>query len=145
MLVFFHVLLMFIAFALTTGPGVMLALVADSGDAKAIAVAGRVNRPLSMIGGISLLLGIVCGFGAASMLGYPLASTWLVVTYVCVAAIIVLGFGVFQPWAVRLRTAAEAGDSARVAQVAHQTVPRVAGPLTSLLWLVIIAMMVLKP
>ena len=92
-MLYLHVLLMFVAFALTAGTGIMMALIADSAEPRAVAVAARVLRPLSAVGGVSLLLGLIVGFGIASKLDYPLSATWLVVTYICVAVILVFGFG----------------------------------------------------
>ncbi len=146
MLIFFHVMFMFIAFALTAGTGILITFIADSAEPRAILVAARAMRPLAAVGGISLLIGILLGFGAASMLHYPLTSTWLVVTYICAAAIIIMGFAIHQPWGARLRAAAEnPADTAKLASIVKETAPRIAGPLSGILWLVIIAMMTLKP
>lgn len=144
-MLYLHVLLMFVAFALTAGTGIMMAFIADSGEPRAVAVAGRAMRPLAAVGGVSLLLGLVVGFGMASKLDYPLTSTWLVVTYVCVALVLIMGFAVHQPWAARLRAAAEANDTTSLQKIAREPLPRIAGPLSGILWFVIIAMMVIKP
>jgi uncharacterized membrane protein len=147
-LVFFHVLAMFIAVAMSAGTGIFIASISRSADPVAIRVAIPVARRLNMIGGISLLVGLVLGFAVAGNAGFSLTSTWLVVTYVCIAIMIVLVAGVLAPWERRVDAAAkEAGSQATPAftAVIGNPAPRIAGPLMGLLWMVVIAMMVLRP
>ena len=110
-LIFFHVLAMFIAFALTTGTGIFLGLSIETDDVNVIRVATRVNRRLGMIGGISLLIGLILGFAIAGQAGFSMTSTWLIVTYVCVAILLVLAFGVLMPYIARVSAAAEASGA----------------------------------
>jgi len=147
-LTFFHVLAMFIAFALTTGTGIFMAQTLETDDVNVVRAATRVNRRLSMIGGISLLIGLILGFAIAGQGGFSMTSTWLLVTYVCVAIILILAFGVLMPHSARLSAAAEASGaqpSPELKALLANPAPRIAGPLTGLVWIAIIAMMVLKP
>ena len=147
-LIFFHVLAMFIAFALTTGTGIFMAQTLETEDVNVVRSATRVNRRLSMIGGISLLIGLVLGFATAGQAGFSMTSTWLIVTYVCVAILLVLAFAVLTPFVNRLSAAAEASGpqaSPELKALLANPTPRVAGPLAGLMWIIIIAMMVLKP
>jgi len=147
-LIFFHVLAMFIAVALTAGTGIFLALAIASEDVNVVRVATRVNRRLGMIGGISLLIGLILGFAVAGQGGFSMTSTWLLVTYVCVAIVLILAFGVLMPHSARLSAAAEASGaqpSPELKALLANPAPRIAGPLTGLMWVIIIAMMVLKP
>ena len=147
-LIFFHVLAMFIAFALTTGTGIYLAQIIQTDDVGIIRAATRVNRRLSMVGGISLFIGLILGFAIAGQSGFSMTSTWLIVTYVCVVILLILAFGVLMPAVARLSAAAEASGaqpSAELKALLANPAIRAAGPLAGLMWLVIIAMMVLKP
>jgi len=147
-LIFFHVLAMFIAFALTTGTGIFLAQTLETDDVNVVRSATRVNRRLSMIGGIALLIGLILGFAIAGQGGFSMTSTWLIVTYVCVAILLVLAFGVLMPFIARLSAAAEASSpqaSPELRALLANPAPRIAGPLSGLMWVTIIAMMVLKP
>src|SRR5579864_3779207 len=96
-LIFFHVLAMFIAFAFTTGAGIFLSIILGSEDVSTIRNASRANRRLGMIGGISLLIGLILGFAVAGQADISMTATWLVVTYIAVAIILLIGFGVFMP------------------------------------------------
>ena len=147
-LIFFHVLAMFIAFALTTGAGIFLAQTLETDDVNVVRTATRVNRRLGMIGGISLFIGLILGFAVAGQAGFSMTSTWLIVTYVCVVVLLVLSFGVLMPFINRLSAAAEASGpqaSPDLKALLANPALRVAGPLAGLMWLTIIAMMVLKP
>ncbi|HEY7993999.1 MAG: DUF2269 family protein [Candidatus Eremiobacterales bacterium] len=147
-LIFFHVLAMFIAFALTTGTGIFMAQTLETEDVNVVRTATRVNRRLGMIGGISLLIGLILGFAIAGEAGFSMTSTWLIVTYVCVVILLVLAFGVLMPYIARLSAAAEASGqqaSPELRALLANPIPRTAGPLAGLMWITIIAMMVLKP
>ncbi|HET9341430.1 MAG TPA: DUF2269 family protein [Candidatus Eremiobacteraceae bacterium] len=147
-LIFFHVLAMFIAFALTTGTGIFMAQTLETDDVNVVRSATRVNRRLSMIGGISLFIGLILGFAIAGQAGFSMTSTWLIVTYVCVVILLALAFGVLNPFIARLSAAAEASvpqASPELKALLASPTPRVAGPLAGLMWITIIAMMVLKP
>jgi len=147
-LIFLHVLAMFVAFALTTGAGIFMSIILGSEDVATIRNAARVNRPLGMIGGISLLIGLILGFAVAGQAGISMTATWLVVTYIAVAIILILGFGVFMPFAGRLKAAADASGaqaSAELKALLSNPMPRIAGPIAAIMWIVVIAMMVLRP
>jgi len=147
-MLFLHVLAMFIGFALTTGPGIFLSIVIENGDVGVVRAATRVNRRLSVIGGISTLVGLVLGFGVAGEAGYSMTATWLVATYTLVVILLVLAFGVLMPYVARLSAAADASGaqpSAEMQALLSSPAPRIAGPLAGLCWIGIIAMMVLKP
>ena len=147
-MIFFHVLAMFIAFGLTAGTGIFSTILAMSADPNIIRVAMGISRRLNMIGGISMLIGILIGFGMASEMGISLGSTWLVVTYICIVLMFVLLGGVLGPWAARVEAAVKAAGSQSTPElVAAVNNPggRIAGPLVGVLWIIIIAMMALRP
>lgn len=147
-MIFLHVLAMFIAFALTAGTGIFSTFIAMSADPNIIRVSMNISRRLNMIGGISMLVGILIGFGIASKMGYSLASPWLVVTYVCIVLMFVLLGAVLGPWARGVEAAVKAAGSQSTPELVaavNQPGGRIAGPLVGVLWIIIIAMMVLKP
>ena len=148
LLIFIHVLAMFFAFAFTTGAGIFLSITLGSEDVAAIRNATRVNRRLGVIGGILLIIGLIIGFAVAGQTGMSMTATWLVVTYIAVAIILILGFGVFMPFAGRISAAADASGaqpSADLKALLANPMPRIAGPIAGLMWIVVIAMMVLRP
>jgi uncharacterized membrane protein len=148
-MILLHIVAVFIAFAFTTGVGIALTAIANTGDVRALRTAVRVMRPFNAAGGILLLVGVILGFGAAQMAGYTLGSTWLLVTFVAVALLFVFGFGVHMPWIARLRVAAAASPddtpSADLQALIDNRFVRAAGPISGLLWIVILAMMVFRP
>jgi uncharacterized membrane protein len=149
MLTFFHVLAMFIAFGLTTGVGIATSAVAATRDVRAIRAATKVAFPLQLTGAIFILVGVIFGFATAGSAGYNLGSTWIVVSFVCVALLWILGFAVHRTWLVRLGKAAAASPddkaSAEVNTLVDDKFVRAAGPISGLVWIAAIAMMVLKP
>ena len=147
--IFFHVLAMFIAFAFTVGVGVATTAVANTRDVRAIRAATKIAQPLSLTGGIVLLVGAIFGFMGASTAGFDLGSRWLVVGYVCVGLLWIVGFGIHRSWLVKLSRAADASPddapSAEVDALLADRLVQAAGPVSGLIWIAAIASMVLKP
>jgi predicted integral membrane protein DUF2269 len=144
-----HILAMFVAFAFTTGTGIVLSAIANNGDVRAIRAAAKATRPFQIAGGIILIIGLIFGFGAAQMAGFNLGARWLVVTYVCVALLLYFGLVVHRGWSAKLAAAAAASPentpSAELLAVIGDPLVRIAGPVSGILWIAIIAMMVVKP
>jgi hypothetical protein len=146
---FFHVLSMFIAFALTVGVGIYLGAIAGTRDVRAIRVAAKIAYPMELAGAIFILVGVIFGFVTASVAGFNLGSTWLTVSFVCVGLLWLIGFAVHRSWLVRLARAAAASPddraSAEVNAIVDEKFVQAAGPISGLIWITAIAMMVLKP
>jgi uncharacterized membrane protein len=144
-----HVLAMFVAFGFTTGVGIFLTAIARAGDVRTIRAAASIARGLNTAGGILLLIGVAFGFATAGAMGYSLTSKWLIIAYVLVVLLMVIGVGLHRAWAVRLGKAAAASpeDSAseELSAVINDPVVRLAGPISGLLWIGLIAVMILKP
>jgi len=144
-----HVLAMFIAFAFTTGVGVYLSAIADTLDVRTIRTAVRIARPLQTAGISILLIGVVFGFATAGAVGFSLTSKWLIEAYVLVALLLIVGLGIHQTWIARLARAAAASPddhaSPELATVVADRLVRIAGPVSGLLWIALIAIMILKP
>jgi hypothetical protein len=146
---FFHVLSMFIAFALTVGVGIYSGAIAGTRDVRAIRVAAKIAYPLQLAGAIFILAGVIFGFVTASIAGFNLGSTWLVVSFVCVGLLWLTGFAIHRAWLLRLARAAEVSPddkaSAEVNAIVDDKLAQAAGPISGLIWITAIAMMVLKP
>ena len=149
LLTFFHVLSVFIAFALTTGVGIAATAIANSRDVRAIRVATKIAQPLQQAGAALLVAGIIFGFLSARAAGYDLGSTWLAAGSACAVLILVIGFAVHRVWIVKLANAAAASPddhaSPEVNAIIDEKLAQAAGPVSGLLWLIAISMMVLKP
>lgn len=116
---------------------------------RAIRVAAKIAYPLQLAGAIFILVGVIFGFVTASIAGFNLGSTWLVVSFVCVGLLWLTGFAIHRAWLVRLARAAEASPddkaSAEVNAIVDDKLAQAAGPISGLIWITAIAMMVLKP
>lgn len=144
-----HILAMFVAFGFTTGVGIFLTAIAQRGDVRTIRMATSIARPLLTAGGVLLGLGVIFGFATAAAIGFSLTSKWLIITYVLVVLLIVTGVAVHRMWAERLAKAAAASPddqaSPELQAVIADRGARIAGPISGLLWIAIIATMVLRP
>lgn len=144
-----HVLAMFVAFAFTTGAGIVMAAIANAGDVRVIRIVSKTMLPFQAAGGVVLVLGVVFGFGTAVTAGFTLTSKWLIVAYVLAALIIFIGLGIHGPWTRRLAAAAasspDGAASPELSAVLSDRTVRMAGPISGLLWIAVIAVMVLKP
>jgi uncharacterized membrane protein len=144
-----HVVSVFLAFALNTGVGLLLSGVAHSRDVRAIRSADGAARPLFIAGSVTLLLGIVFGFGTASTAGYGLGATWLIVAYVLVAILLAITGGIHAPWSARLARAAAASPvdqpSAELLAIIDDRIEALAGPVGLAVWLALVVVMVVKP
>jgi hypothetical protein len=144
-----HVVTMFVAFAFTTGVGIFVSAIAETRDVRAIRTAVRIGRPLQTAGIIIMLVGVVFGFASAASVGFTLTAKWLVEAYVLLALLLIMGVFVHRTWFARLALATSTSDDDRAspelsAVVADRSV-RIAGPVSGLLWIALIAVMIVKP
>jgi protein-S-isoprenylcysteine O-methyltransferase Ste14 len=146
---FLHVLSVFVAFALTTGVGIASTAIANTRDVRAIRATAKIAPPLQIAGATLLLAGIIFGFLSARAAGFDLASPWLAVGFACAVLILVIGFTVHRVWFLRLAKAAASSPddqaSPEVNAIVDDRLAWAAGPVSGLLWIVAIAMMVMKP
>jgi len=140
---------MFIAFALTTGVGIFFSMIVRTGNVPAIRTAVRASIPLQSAGGAMILVGVVFGFATALATGFSLTSPWLIAAYVLVVLILFVGLGVHRPWVMRVAAAAAASPDDRMspelAAAMGERMAQLAGPISGLLWIAVIAIMVLRP
>src|SRR5271165_3043649 len=148
-LLFFHVAMVFVGFALTTGIGIGLTQIVHAGDVRATRVAARSALPLATAGGVVLIVGVLFGSATAAKVGFSLSESWLVLTYVFVGLIILDGFFIRLPWVSKLAKAAQASPddqpSEELRELSESRLAAVTGPLSGLLWLGTLIMMTVKP
>jgi uncharacterized membrane protein len=148
-IVFLHVAAMFIGIALTVGVGVYFVLIERSQDVRALRTATRAAIPLSIAGGIAIVVGAVFGLIAAVRDGYPLTAPWLAVTYVLLAFNVLDGFFEKMPHMRNVQRAADVSlddhPSEELQRLCTRKIDAILGPVNGLFWLAIIAMMTLKP
>lgn len=144
-----HVLSMFIAFALTVGVGITATAIAGTRDVRAIRAATKIAFRLQTVGAVLLIAGTVLGMATAASAGFNFQMTWLVIGVVCAALLLIIGFGIHRSWLLRLAKAAAASPddhaSAEVNSIVDEKLVLAAGPVSGLVWLIAIAVMVLKP
>lgn len=148
-IVFLHVTFVIVGIAFTVGVGVFFSLIVGSRNVAAIRTASPTAARLSTAGGVLLIAGVIFGFGAAATLGYPLSSTWLVVTYVLVAILLLDGFFHRVPWMRKVEAAARASrddkPSDELLVLGSDRTIIAGGPISGLVWLAILVMMTVKP
>jgi uncharacterized membrane protein len=144
-----HILAMFVAFAFTTGIGIFLTAIAQTRDVRTLRRASSIARPLLTAGGVVFGLGVIFGFATAAAIGFSLTAKWLIIAYALVLLLLVIGIGLHRMWAERLAKAAAASPDDRASPellaVIDDRGVRLAGPISGVLWIAIIAIMVLRP
>lgn len=146
---FLHIVAMFAAVSIFVGQGWLEAVVARSGDVRALRRVLLAEDRFGPIGGGIFLLGIAFGFVAAVVGGFNLTQTWLVIGYVLAATILVLAFAYHIPTANRLKALADASPddapSPELRAAIYAPLGLVVSLLDGLLWVAVIFVMVFKP
>ena len=146
---FVHIVSMFLAVSIFVGQGMLSGVVARSGDVRALRRVLAAEDRFAPMGGGIFLLGIVFGFITAIVGPFDLTQTWLIVSYVLAAAILVNAFVYHLPQARKLEAAAEASPDDQMSADLRALVeaPSVVwiNVLDGVLWLAIIYLMVVKP
>lgn len=88
---FLHIAAMFLAVSIFVGQGMLSGVVARSGDVVALRRVLSGEDRFAPIGGAMYVLGTVFGFVTAITADFDLTQTWLVVSYVLAAFILVNG------------------------------------------------------
>lgn len=145
---FLHIALMFTAVAGTVFPEVLLHLVANTRDSRAIATTAHVAERIGKVVPVFFVSGAIFGLLAAWAGSMNFLAPWLIATYILFVTAIVVGTLFTDPWVGRLRTAAVAsGDapSAELTAVIDEPRAKAASAFLMLLVIVMIALMVFKP
>jgi uncharacterized membrane protein SirB2 len=115
---FLHIVAMFLAVSIFVGQGMLSGAVARSGDVGALRRVLSAEDRFAPVGGAMYLLGIVFGFITAITADFDLTQTWLVISYIIAAFILVNGVTYHRTQAEKLKAAVEAGDGDRARALA---------------------------
>ncbi len=145
---FLHIAMMFAAVASAVIPEVLLHVVANTRDTRAIVTMAGIAERLGKLIPVFFVGGAIFGLLAAWAGELNFTAPWLLVTYVLFVVAIVTGVLFSDPWVGRLRTAAVASGDAPTAElqaVIDEPKAKIASAWLMLTLFVIIALMVFKP
>src|SRR5688500_9467033 len=145
---FLHIALMFFAVASAVIPEVVLHVVANTRDTRAIITMAHIAERIGKVLPVFFVGGAVFGLLAAWTGQMDFTAPWLLATYVLFVTAMVTGILFSDPWVGRLKTAAVAsGDvpTAELQTVIDEPRAKMASAFLMLTILVIIALMVFKP
>ena len=143
---FLHIAFMFTAVAGTVVPEVVLHVVANTRDTRAIATMAHISERIGKVLPVFFIGGAIFGLLAAwSDMNF--LAPWLLAAYVLFVTATVIGILFSDPWVARLRTAAVAcGDGvSRSSRPCEEPRARIASGALMLIILVFIGLMVFKP
>jgi uncharacterized membrane protein len=103
---FLHIILAFLAVAVSVGPELLLHRIVKTGSVPAIRTAFGMMRPLGIAIPVLYLLTVIVGFMTAGKGGYSLGATWLVIAYVLYIVASALGGAIVGPWTASVAKAA---------------------------------------
>jgi hypothetical protein len=145
---FLHIATMFTAVAATVFPEVILHLVANTRDARAIATAAHVAERIGKVVPALFIGGAIFGLLAAWAGEMNFLAPWLIASYVLFVTAIVVGALFSDPWVGRLKTTAVASGDAPTAEleaVIDEPRAKAASAALMVILLVMIGLMVFKP
>ncbi len=145
---FLHIGMMFAAVASAVIPEVLLHVVANTRDTRAIVTMAAIAERLGKLIPVFFVGGAVFGLLAAWSGELDFTAPWLLATYVLFVVAMVTGILFSDPWVGRLRTAAVASGDAPTAElqaVIDEPKAKIASAWLMLTLFVIIALMVFKP
>jgi hypothetical protein len=145
---FLHIAMMFFAVASAVIPEILLHVVANTRDTRAIVTMAGIAERLGKLIPVFFVGGAVFGLLAAWAGELNFTAPWLLATYVLFVIAIVTGVLFSDPWVGRLRTAAVASGDAPTAElqaVIDEPKAKIASAWLMLTLFVIIALMVFKP
>jgi uncharacterized membrane protein len=142
---FHHIVAMFLDVWIFVGQGMLTGAVARTGDVGALRRVLAAEERFASIGGVMYALGIVFGFITAITADFDLTQTWLVISYVIAAFILVNGVTYHRTQAEKLKAAVEAVDGERARSLASAPSASLMNVVDAIAWLAIIYLMVAKP
>ena len=145
---FLHIGFMFAAVAAAVIPEVLLHVVANTRDTRAIVTMADIAERIGKVSPVFFVGGAVFGLLAAWTGQIDFTAPWLLATYVLFVGAIVVGTRFSDPWVARLRTAAaESGEapSSALETVIDEPKAKIASAWLMGTIVVIIALMVFKP
>jgi hypothetical protein len=145
---FLHIAMMFFAVAAAVIPEVVLHVVANTRDIRAIATMAHIAERIGKVMPVFFVGGAIFGLLAAWAGQMDFTAPWLLATYVLFVLAIVTGILFSDPWVARLRTAAAASGEAPTAEletVIEERRAKIASAWLMLTIVVMIGLMVFKP
>jgi hypothetical protein len=145
---FLHVAMMFGAVASAVIPEVVLHVVANTRDTRAIVTMAGIAERIGKLTPVFFVGGAVFGLLAAWAGQLDFTAPWLLATYVLFVVAMATGILFSDPWVGRLRTTAAASGDAPTAElqaVIDEPRAKIASAWLMLTIVVIIALMVFKP
>ena len=145
---FMHIAFMFMAVAGAVIPEVLLHVVANTRDTRAIVTLAHIAERIGKVLPVFFVGGAIFGLLAAWSGQLDFTAPWLLATYVLFVMAIVVGSLFADPWVGRLGTAAAASGttpSAELQAVIDEPKARIASAWLMFTLVVIIALMVFKP
>jgi hypothetical protein len=147
---YLHIVAMFFFVAMAISGEVVLRRVASSRDVRTIRTTiGRIRPLTGPVAGGLLVLGLIFGVLAALTGQISLLAPWLILSYVAVAAAMVIGFTVTDPWVSRLERAANGSDDERPSEALEAVIAEPAARFGTWALMALIAtlvfLMVVKP
>ena len=145
---FLHIGFMFAAVAAAVIPEVLLHVVANTRDTRAIVTMAHIAERIGKVTPVFFVGGAIFGLLSAWTGQMDFTAPWLLATYVLFISAIVIGSLFADPWVGRLRTAAaESGDtpSSALQAVIDEPKAKMASAWLMGTIVVIIALMVFKP
>jgi hypothetical protein len=145
---FLHIAMMFSAVAGAVIPEVLLHVVANTRDTRAIVTMAQIAERIGKVLPVFFVGGAIFGLLAAWTGQMDFTAPWLLATYVLFVTAMVTGIVFSDPWVGRLRRAGvESGDtpSAELQAVIDEPKAKAASAWLMLTIVVILALMVFKP
>jgi hypothetical protein len=145
---FLHIAMMFGAVAAAVIPEVVLHIVANSRDARAIATMAGIAERIGKVTPVFFVGGAVFGLLAAWAGQLDFTAPWLLATYVLFVLAMVTGILFSDPWVGRLKNAAVAtgdGATAELQAVIDEPGAKIASAWLMSTIVAIIFLMVVKP
>lgn len=102
LLIYLHVMTMFVAVALSLGGTIFYVLAARTGRTEALRSIGAFGRPATRFIPVLFIIGGIFGLITAIYLKYNLLAPWLIIAYVLFAALAVSGGALSGPTAERI-------------------------------------------
>ena len=97
LLIFLHVMTMFVAVALSLGGTIFFVLAARTGRTEAVRSIGAFGRPATRYIPVLFIIGGILGLVTAIVLDYNLLAPWLIIAYSLFAALAVSGGALKRP------------------------------------------------
>ena len=142
---FGHIAAMFIAASVTVGGDLLFLRIASDGNAATTARLGHAIRRRGPLTKYIYEIGILFGLITALLGGFNLLAPWLIGAYLVIAALVYVSGWIAAPAYTKILEVAGTGDDEAVKQTLASTRYPRAAQVTTLLFLLAVFLMVVKP